>query len=160
MPAAPRRRLRSIGAVADLDHVQLAAPTGSERLARAFYGQLLGLRELAKPAHLAERGGVWFAAGDRGLHIGIESPFRPARKAHPALRVRGLSELRRRLDLAGVRTWTDEPLPGHRRFYAADPFGNRLEFLEPLSRGGSRPRRSRALAPRRAPPARRAGGPA
>ena len=141
--------------------MQLAAPAHGEGLARAFYGRLLGLHELPKPAHLAGRGGVWFAVGKRELHIGVEPHFRPALKAHPALRVRGLSDLRRRLDLAGVRTWTDEPLPDHRRFYAADPFGNRLEFVEPVSgEARRRPRGSRSSARRRVPPPPRASGPA
>ena len=73
-----------------IDHVQLAAPPNSEDAARRFYGELLGMRELPKPPLLAQRGGVWFASGDVQIHIGIEQDFRPARKAHPALRCSGL----------------------------------------------------------------------
>ena len=109
-----------------LDHVQLAAPPGCEPEARRFYGGLLGLEEVAKPGPLAGRGGVWFALGDQGLHIGVEDPFVPARKAHPAFRVDDLDGLAERL---GDVTW-DDALPGVRRFYAEDPFGNRLEFLD------------------------------
>jgi catechol 2,3-dioxygenase-like lactoylglutathione lyase family enzyme len=111
-----------------LDHVQLACPPGGEDEARAFYGVLLGLREIDKPEPLRSRGGVWFECGGQQIHLGVEEPFAPARKAHPALRVRSaaaLEQLAARLD--GVR-W-DEDLPGLRRFYVDDPFGNRIELL-------------------------------
>jgi catechol 2,3-dioxygenase-like lactoylglutathione lyase family enzyme len=117
-------------AILDLDHVQLAMPTGEEAAARAFYGDLLGLAEIAKPANLAKRGGVWFQVGPRQLHLGVEAEFRPAKKAHPALRVDDLAALAERLKAAGCATIEDEPLEGYHRFYAADPFGNRLEFLQ------------------------------
>lgn len=119
-----------------LDHVQLAMPAGGEPDARQFYGGLLGLAEMAKPEPLAARGGVWFEQGAVRLHFGVEQDFRPARKAHPAFRVADLDALRRRLEAAGVAIVDDEALPGERRFYAADPFGNRLEFLAEI---GSRP---------------------
>lgn len=117
--------------IEDLDHVQVAMPAGGEERARGFYGALLGLREIAKPANLAARGGVWFAVGARQLHLGVEPEFRAARKAHPALRVRGLAELVERCRGAGVPVVEDEPLPGFDRVYVSDPFGNRLELLEP-----------------------------
>ena len=112
-----------------VDHVQVAAPSGSEDAARAFYGELLGLPELDKPERLRARGGVWFAVGDEQLHVGIEDDFQPAWKAHPALAVSRASELRalaHRLDAAGHKVRWDGP-----RFYVADPFGNRLELLAP-----------------------------
>ena len=117
--------------ILDLDHVQLAMPKGKEEEARRFYGAVLGLPELAKPANLARRGGVWFQLGSRQLHLGIEDPFTPAKKAHPAFRVQDLGALKARLAEHGCATREDEPLPGYDRFYADDPFGNRLEFLEP-----------------------------
>lgn len=110
-------------------HILLAAPPGSEGAAREFFGGLLGLEETPKPANLIARGGVWFRCGQQELHIGIEHDFKPARKAHPAFQVANLDELRERLAGHGVTVWEDEPLPGYRRFYANDPFGNRLEFL-------------------------------
>ncbi len=109
-------------------HVQLAAPPGCEEAARAFFGGILGLEEIAKPEPLAGRGGVWFRAGSQELHIGVEEPFAPAEKAHPAFAVQdgaALEELAGRLE--EVR-W-DDPIAGVRRFYAFDPWGNRLEFL-------------------------------
>lgn len=68
----------------ELDHVQLAAPRGCESEARRFFGELLGLPEVEKPESLKARGGAWFQVGSQQLHIGVEEPFAPARKAHPA----------------------------------------------------------------------------
>ncbi|MEU1199536.1 VOC family protein [Streptomyces sp. NPDC005813] len=117
--------------LAAVDHVQLAAPPGSEDRLRAYYVGVLGMTEVPKPPVLAARGGCWFAAGPVQLHLGIEDGFRPARKAHPGLRVTGITAYAARLEALGaVVTWDDD-LPGHRRFYSEDPVGNRLEFLEP-----------------------------
>ena len=115
-----------------LDHVQLAMPCGQEAAARAFYAGLLGIPEVAKPAHLAARGGCWFERGALKLHLGVEADFRPAKKAHPALIVSDLPGLVRRLEAAGHATNADEPLSGYDRCYVEDPFGNRIELLEPL----------------------------
>jgi ribosomal protein S18 acetylase RimI-like enzyme len=115
--------------IAGIDHVQVAAPPGSEEAARAFYGELLGLPEVPKPERLRLRGGVWFAVGDEELHVGIEEPFAPARKAHPALALRSASDLRAladRLLAAGHGVQWEGA-----RCYVADPFGNRLELLAP-----------------------------
>ena len=116
--------------VLGIDHVQVAAPEGCEPEARAFYGGLLGLEELAKPEPLRGRGGCWFRAGAQELHVGVDRAFAPARKAHPGLVVSGLDELAGRLAAAGVAVEADNALPGTRRFHATDPFGNRLEFRE------------------------------
>ena len=113
-----------------LDHVQVAIPAGGEAIARAFYGELLGLAELEKPEMLAGRGGCWFTLGDRQLHLGIDPDFRPATKAHVAMVSGGLAGLRTRLEAAGVSTRGDAAIDGRERFFADDPFGNRLEFLE------------------------------
>lgn len=113
-------------------HVQLAMPRGREDEARAFYAGILGLREAAKPAGLAARGGVWFESGDVKVHLGIEEDFRPARKAHPAFVVRNLRAMAERLRAAGVEASPDGLMPGHERVYVSDPFGNRLELLEPV----------------------------
>ncbi|MGW7555275.1 VOC family protein [Streptomyces rimosus] len=120
--------------ITGLDHVQLAAPPGSEAALRAFYGGVLGLREIPKPPALVGRGGCWFEAGEGRLHLGIDADFHPARKAHPALRVAGLRAYAQRLAGQGVQVSWNDDLPGHDRFYAYDPVGNRLEFLE--RRGG------------------------
>jgi catechol 2,3-dioxygenase-like lactoylglutathione lyase family enzyme len=114
------------------DHVQLAMPAGGEAQARAFYGGVLGLAEDPKPPELAARGGVWFSAGSTHLHLGVEAEFRAARKAHPALVVRGLDPYLARAKAAGCRIVDDDPLPGYRRVFLDDPFGNRLELMEKL----------------------------
>ncbi|QEC50856.1 glyoxalase [Baekduia soli] len=115
--------------VTDLDHVQVAAPPGCEAEARRFYGGLLGLAEIAKPEPLRDRGGVWFAVGGRALHVGVEDPFTPAAKAHPALRAGDLEALAARLAAAGAVVRWDDALPGVRRCHTEDPWGNRLELV-------------------------------
>jgi catechol 2,3-dioxygenase-like lactoylglutathione lyase family enzyme len=116
-----------------IDHVQLAMPPGGEDAARAFYGRLLGLPEQPKPPHLAARGGCWFESATVKVHLGVEPDFHPARKAHPALLVTDLPALVRTLAAGGVEIVEDEPLAGYDRVYVSDPFGNRLELLEPVS---------------------------
>jgi len=116
--------------VTGIDHVQVAAPRGCEEAARGFYGGVLGLDEIEKPASLRERGGAWFACGAQQLHVGVADDFAPAAKAHPAFAVEGLDELAERLGTAGFPVEWDDALAGRRRFYSADPWGNRLEFVE------------------------------
>ena len=116
----------------DIDHVQLAAPKGCEAEARRFFGSLFGLQETQKPEPLRARGGCWFRVGSRQLHIGVEADFRPAAKAHPAFSVTDIDALYARLSGAGVAcTW--DAMERTRRFYASDPWGNRLEFTEPTN---------------------------
>jgi catechol 2,3-dioxygenase-like lactoylglutathione lyase family enzyme len=118
-------------AVLGIDHVQLAGPPGCEAEARRFYGELLGLAEVQKPEPMQASGGIWFRAGSQELHIGIEERFAPASKAHPGLRVaaQNLDALAQRLEAAGAPIAWDDRYPGRRRFFTADPFGNRLELL-------------------------------
>lgn len=113
-----------------LDHIQLAIPSGGEAEARRFYGELLGLTEVAKPAPLVSRGGCWFEGQGVALHLGVEENFTPARKAHPAFRVKDLAECQRALEAAGAPVLPDDSLPQVRRFHTADPFGNRIEFIQ------------------------------
>ena len=117
--------------IESLDHVQVAMPAGGEDDARHFYGSLLGLPEIAKPPHLARRGGCWFETDAVKVHVGVEQDFRPARKAHPALLVSDLDGLLEVLREAGVETVDDEELGGYNRVYVSDPFGNRIELMEP-----------------------------
>lgn len=116
-----------------LNHVQLAMPVGEEDAARRFYAGLLEIPEVQKPPHLAKRGGCWFERDDLKVHLGIEADFRPARKAHPAFIVSDLPTLIARLEVAGFPTVNDEPLAGFSRCYVADPFGNRIELMEPTA---------------------------
>jgi catechol 2,3-dioxygenase-like lactoylglutathione lyase family enzyme len=116
-----------------IDHVQLAMPAGEEHKARAFYGALLGLPEQPKPADLAKRGGAWFETGAIKVHLGVETPFNPARKAHVAFRVDRVADLAARARAAGYEVKDDKDLPGFERVFIFDPFGNRLEFMTPLA---------------------------
>ncbi|HEX5700002.1 MAG TPA: hypothetical protein VFX77_05100 [Rubrobacter sp.] len=115
-----------------LDHVQLAMPPGGEERARAFFGGLLGLVDLEKPATLAKRGGAWFGLPDgRQLHLGVEESFRPNEKAHPAFGCVALEDLALTLGENGYAARWDGALAPRWRFYSEDPFGNRIEFIEP-----------------------------
>ncbi len=123
------------GRVVGLDHVQIAIPEGGEDAGRAFYGEILGLREVPKPPALAGRGGCWFAGEGIHVHLGVERDFRPARKAHVALLAQDLAELRSALSAAGVAIVEDDAVIGVERFYASDPFGNRIELVARRDRG-------------------------
>lgn len=112
-----------------LDHIQLAMPPGEEAKARAFWAGLLGMSEEEKPEPLASRGGCWFRAGMMIVHLGVEKDFAPQRKAHPAFCVSDLDGLAGRLATAGYPVTWDDALPDRRRFYTADPFGNRVELI-------------------------------
>ena len=119
--------------IPSIHHVQMAIPAGREAAARRFYGDLLGFQEIAKPPNLQKRGGVWFKTANPPLHLGVDAAFRPAQKAHVAFQVADIACVRRRLSAAHLEVIDDEPLAGYERFYVADPFGNRLELLEPVS---------------------------
>jgi catechol 2,3-dioxygenase-like lactoylglutathione lyase family enzyme len=112
-----------------LDHVQLAMPKGEEAAARRFYCDLLGMVEVGKPPILAQRGGCWFASGDVQIHLGVEADFRPAKKAHPALRCSDYDSLIKKLQQAGVEVTSDDSIPGTVRCHIHDVFGNRIEII-------------------------------
>jgi catechol 2,3-dioxygenase-like lactoylglutathione lyase family enzyme len=117
--------------VVGIEHLQLAMPRGEEDRARAFYSGILGIPEIPKPPELAKRGGVWFESEFLKIHLGVEAEFRPARKAHPALLVEDLRALVALLRERGMQVVDDEALEGFMRVYVADPFGNRIELMEP-----------------------------
>lgn len=112
-----------------IDHVQLAMPEGEEEAARRFYRDLLGMLEIPKPPELAKRGGCWFQSEGVQLHLGVEHDFRPAQKAHPALRCRDYETLLSRLRGAGIETKSDDSIPDVRRCHISDCFGNRIELI-------------------------------
>jgi catechol 2,3-dioxygenase-like lactoylglutathione lyase family enzyme len=112
-----------------IDHVQLAMPVGGEDAARQFYADLLGMAEIPKPAELVKRGGCWFESGVVQVHLGVEKDFRPAKKAHPALRCRDYAAFVLRLSKAGVEVNERGDIPGVRRCHIHDPFGNRIELI-------------------------------
>ena len=112
-----------------IDHVQLAMPRGEEEKARQFYCSVLGMAEISKPAELAKRGGCWFQSGDVQVHLGVEDDFRPAKKAHPALRCGNYKELTANLQRSGIETTLDTTIPGVTRCHIHDCFGNRIELI-------------------------------
>ena len=114
-----------------IDHVLIAMPAGREEAARAFYRDMLGFTEKEKPPQLAVRGGCWFESSGVTVHVGVDKNFVPARKAHPAFIVEGLADLEARLKKAGYRVTEDEPIEGCDRRRVEDPFGNRIELIEP-----------------------------
>lgn len=122
--------------ITSLHHIQIAMPQNEEEAARGFYAGVLGMTEVAKPDVLAGRGGVWFEAGAVRLHLGVETPFIPARKAHPAFQVKSLADVCADLDSKGIPWRTDVDLPGITRIFVADPFGNRIEILQTLYADG------------------------
>jgi hypothetical protein len=119
--------------ILSIDHVQIAMPAGEEEKARLFYVELLGFTEIPKPPDLAKRGGVWFQSENVQLHLGVESNFRPARKAHPAFIVDDLDTLITTVQNGGYETDTSQPLlDGYKRAHIFDPFENRIELMERL----------------------------
>lgn len=115
--------------ISGLDHIQLAMPPEGEEQARKFFSGLLGMQEEEKPYPLSERGGCWFRSGTAIVHLGVEDPFQPQRKAHPALLVEDVKLLAARLEAEGHPVKWDDALPDRSRFYTTDPFENRIEFL-------------------------------
>ncbi|MGC1695192.1 MAG: VOC family protein, partial [Pseudolabrys sp.] len=118
--------------VRSIDHVLLAMPAGKEDEARAFYEGVLGIPELTKPANIAVRGGCWFGHDTLKVHLGVEKDFKPARKAHPAFIVSDVRVVARKVAAAGYRVTEDEPLVGYDRIFVDDPFGNRIELMQPV----------------------------
>jgi len=118
-------------AVRRIDHILIAMPAGREAEARAFYGGILGLSEKRKPAQLGDRGGCWFENGSLIVHLGVEKDFVPAKKAHPAFIVDDLAGMIARAKVAGYRVTEDVPIEGYDRRHIYDPFGNRIELIEP-----------------------------
>lgn len=116
--------------IVDIQHVQVAIPIASEQRARAFYSGILGFREIAKPAEMAERKSLWFVSGKVNLHLGVEIDFHPAKRAHPAFIVEGLDTILAACERDGISVRSDTSFQGFRRFHVFDPFGNRLELME------------------------------
>ncbi|MCT8138038.1 VOC family protein [Anaerobacillus sp. CMMVII] len=123
--------------IKSIDHIQLAAPRGSEEQARSFFIGILGFKEVEKPEVMKKRGGVWFAFGNYQIHIGIEEPFFPAKKAHPAFVVENIEAFKTHLQRNLVTFLVDDNLPGANRIYLNDPFGNRIEVLEWIEKSNS-----------------------
>ncbi len=112
-----------------IDHVQLAIPENMEERAREFYLKVLGFAEIPKPETLAGRGGLWLESGEAVIHLGVDSDFHAAHKAHPALICRNYPVMVQHLQDAGFQPIRDESIPGVTRCHVFDPFGNRLELI-------------------------------
>ena len=145
MTRGRRQRDRSGLGIVGIDHIQLAMPRGEEALARLFYAGLLGLTEVAKPRALASRKGCWFVGPAIAIHLGVERPFRPSVRAHPALIVEDLELARARLVEAGMPVEEDDSGLSVQRCYVRDPFGNRIELIAAHDAGFSRRRRRRSV---------------
>ncbi len=117
--------------VVRLDHVQLAMPAGLGTAAVAFYEGVLGIPHVPKPVHLASRGGCWFERKGLKVHLGVDANVQPATKAHPAFIVDDVRRVATAIAAAGFAVNDDEPLDGFDRVYASDPFGNRIELMQP-----------------------------
>ena len=113
-----------------LDHIQLAMPLGEEAKAREYFTGVLGMDEEEKPEPLASRGGCWFRSVSVILHVGGECAFSPQSKAHPAFSISDLEALEKKLKEKEYEVIWDHELPGRKRFYSTDPFGNRIEFMQ------------------------------
>ena len=113
-----------------LDHIQLAMPSGEETHARGFYSGVLGLPEKQKPPNLTVYGGAWFQQGSLKVHLGVDTNFTPARKAHPAFIVDDLDGVAALLRDHGCPVTFDDAMPGSRRLFTEDPFGNRIELIQ------------------------------
>jgi Lactoylglutathione lyase and related lyases len=121
--------------IIEIHHIQLAMPPGAEEIARSFYIGILDFTEIDKPSNLAKRGGVWFRSKSVQLHLGIETNFRPSKKAHPAFEVDDLASIEKRCMDSGHSVARDEPLSGYERIYVTDPFENRIELLQKTRAG-------------------------
>lgn len=113
-------------------HVMMTIPVGLESEARRFYCDTLGLQEITKPASLAGRGGFWLQTGDLQIHVGTEDGFdRRSTKGHIAWQVDDLAQWPARLLEWGITPLESIPIEGFDRFEFRDPFGNRVEFIQP-----------------------------
>jgi len=114
-------------------HTQITIPVGAEDQARAFYCDLLGLKEVPKPEALKGRGGFWIQLSNTQVHVGGEDGFDRAKtKAHVAYAVDDLEKVRELIKSRGIEPKDGIPLPGYDRFECRDPFGNRMEFIQRL----------------------------
>jgi catechol 2,3-dioxygenase-like lactoylglutathione lyase family enzyme len=118
-------------AILGIEHVQVAIPVGGEARARTFYAGILGFVEVEKPVAMAKRNSIWFTAGSVSLHLGLEPDFHPAKRAHPALVVDNMDQILAACQRAAITVKPDVSFNGFRRVHLFDPFGNRLELMEP-----------------------------
>jgi catechol 2,3-dioxygenase-like lactoylglutathione lyase family enzyme len=122
-----------VAAIVGVDHAQITIPSDADQIAREFYLEFLGLSEIAKPENLKARGGFWMDAGNLMVHVGVQDGIdRKGSKNHVAYRVDNLAAWRAKLAAREIEILEGLPIPGVERFEFRDPFGNRLEFLQPI----------------------------
>jgi catechol 2,3-dioxygenase-like lactoylglutathione lyase family enzyme len=115
-------------------HIQITIPKGTEATAKAFYCDFLGLSEIEKPDSLKTRGGFWIQLGGQQIHVGTEDGVdRQATKAHIAYAVQDVWAWQEKIIAYGLKVADSIPIPGYNRFEFRDPFGNRVEFIEPAN---------------------------
>jgi catechol 2,3-dioxygenase-like lactoylglutathione lyase family enzyme len=120
--------------IARIHHAQITIPIGAEDAAKEFYCGILDLTEVPKPESLRSRGGFWLQLGEQQLHVGVEDKSTvPVTKAHIAYQVDDLAGWQSKLSASGCAILPGEPIPGYNRFETRDPFGNRLEFIQPIA---------------------------
>ncbi len=119
--------------ITGINHVQITVPRQAVEEAREFYCGVLGLPEIEKPDSLKPRGGFWVQVGGAQVHISIEDGVnRLATKAHIAYQVDDIVYWQEHLRAHGVETQESVPIPGCCRFEFRDPFGNRVEIIQPM----------------------------
>jgi len=124
----------SPGLILRIHHAQITVAASDLEAARSFYRDVLGMKEIPKPASLAARGGLWLQAGRHQLHIGVEeNANRLATRAHIAYEVNDVALWKTHLERSGVNILDSIPIPGYARFEFRDPFGNRVELIQAQS---------------------------
>ncbi len=116
-----------------IHHVDITVPKAVEGAARHFYGVILGMQEIPKPAILQKNGGAWFEAGRVELHVAVEEAAitNGQSKRHVCYLVEDLAAAEQHLRDAGIVIVDDrQPIAGWTRFYVRDPGGNRIEIAQ------------------------------
>ena len=120
-----------------LNHVSFAAKDLTAT--RAFFEGVLGFKPIPRPAF--DFPGIWYALGDRALHIienaggGSDGLPRLSRADHVALEVESVDAVRQTLREHGVdfQEGKNEHL-GMTQVFCRDPDGHAIEFIEFLSK--------------------------
>lgn len=113
--------------ITQIDHVSVII-TDVER-SRRFYGDLLGLREIAKPRTF-DFVVLWFDLGNQQLHLLHKHEADSRSPRHFALRVADVPAAREHFRRHGIPIQETTPIPGADRFFIFDPDGNRIEIIQ------------------------------
>src|SRR3954471_5984856 len=104
--------------VTALHHVNVTVPAELETATRHFYGSVLGLQQVPKPA-AARQTGAWYQIGDNQLHLSVDHEAQgPLNSRHVCFKVSDLADTEQRFRDAGCEIIPDpRPMPGAERFY-------------------------------------------